>query len=86
VKTLRLLAFGWLMHMKMRTRSVFDGLLQIIWPLFFACIAFFLFGAGGDPSMLVYASLGARGSGSSTPASGSSSERSPSSATSCSVG
>ena len=55
----RLLTVGWVMHMKMRSRSVFDGLLQVLWPLFFAAIAFFLFRAGGGPEALVYASLGA---------------------------
>jgi ABC-2 type transport system permease protein len=59
VRSLRLLGVGWLMHMKMRSRSAFDAGLQVVWPLFFAAIAFFLFRAGGGPSALVYASLGA---------------------------
>jgi ABC-2 type transport system permease protein len=56
---LRLLAFGWAAHLKMSTRSSFDGLLGILYPLFFATVAFFLFQAGGDQSALLYASLGA---------------------------
>ena len=58
-RALRLLGIGWLVHMKMRSRSAFDALLQVIWPLLFATIAFFLFRAGGGSSALVYASFGA---------------------------
>ncbi len=43
----------------MFSRSAFDGLLAILWPLFFATIAFFMFEAGGSSSSLLYASLGA---------------------------
>jgi len=59
VRTLRLLYVGWLFHMKMLTRSSFNTLLGIIYPLFFATIAFFMFKAGDDPKPLLYASLGA---------------------------
>ena len=59
MKILRLLALGWLLHLKMLSRSAFDGLLGVIWPLFFATTAFFMFQAGAEPSVLVYASLGA---------------------------
>jgi ABC-2 type transport system permease protein len=59
VRTLRLLALGWLFHFKQLSRSSFDGLLAILWPLFFATVAFFMFRAGGDPDALVYAALGA---------------------------
>jgi ABC-2 type transport system permease protein len=55
----RLLALGWLFHLKMLSRSAFDGLLGVTWPLFFATIAFFLFRAGGGEQTLLYASLGA---------------------------
>jgi ABC-2 type transport system permease protein len=55
VRALRLVAVGWTMHVKMYWRSAFDGVLQVLYPLFFATIAFFLF----EPSALVYASLGA---------------------------
>jgi ABC-2 type transport system permease protein len=47
------------MHLKMRATSAFDGFLNIVWPLFFATIAFFLFRAGRGAEALVYASLGA---------------------------
>ena len=54
-----MLAIGWLMHMKMLTRSSFNSILGVIYPLFFATIAFFMFEAGDDPKPLLYASLGA---------------------------
>jgi ABC-2 type transport system permease protein len=55
----RLLAVGWLFHFKMLSRSAFDGLLGVLWPLFFATVAFFMFRAGGGEETLLYASLGA---------------------------
>jgi len=59
VKTLRLLALGWGLHFKMLSRSAFDGVLGVMWPLFFATIAFFMFRAGGGGATLLYAALGA---------------------------
>jgi ABC-2 type transport system permease protein len=59
IRALRLLGVGFVMHVKMRATSGFDGLLAIIWPLFFALIAYFLFRAGGGSGGLVYAALGA---------------------------
>jgi len=59
VRTLRLLGLGWAFHMKMLTRSAFDSILAVIYPLFFATIAFFMFRAGDDPKPLLYASFGA---------------------------
>ncbi len=50
---------GWVFHMKMLSRSAFDGILGVLYPLFFATIAFFMFRAGDDPKPLLYASLGA---------------------------
>lgn len=55
MRTLRLLGVGWLVHVKMYARSPFQGLLQALWPLFFATVAFFMFA----PEALLYASLGA---------------------------
>ena len=55
----RLLALGWVFHLKMLSRSAFDGLLGVMWPLFFATVAFFMFRAGGGQQTLLYASLGA---------------------------
>ena len=45
--------------MKMISRSPFEGVGQVIYPLFFATVAFFVFRAGDSPRTLVYASLGA---------------------------
>jgi ABC-2 type transport system permease protein len=59
VKTLRLLAFGWYFQFKTISRSPFEGFGQVIWPLFFATVAFLMFRAGSDPKTLLYASLGA---------------------------
>ena len=59
MRTLRLLWVGWVMHMKMLTRSAFNFWLGIIYPLFFATAAFFMFQSGDDPKPLLYASLGA---------------------------
>ena len=53
--TLRLLGVGWVLHVKMFARSAFNGILSILYPLFFATVAFFMF----DPDALLYASLGA---------------------------
>ena len=58
MKTLRLLVVGWFFQLKILARSPFDGIGQVIWPLFFATVAFFMFKAGDDPTSLVYASLG----------------------------
>jgi ABC-2 type transport system permease protein len=59
MRALRLLAIGWLVHLKMLSQSVFDGFLGVLWPLFFATVAFFMFRAGAGGEALVYASLGA---------------------------
>jgi ABC-2 type transport system permease protein len=59
MRSLRLLAVGWLFHFKLLSRSAFEGFLAVLWPLFFATIAFFMFEAGAGPQSLVYASLGA---------------------------
>jgi ABC-2 type transport system permease protein len=59
VRGLRLLGVGWLVHFKILSRSAFDGLLGVMWPLFFATTAFFMFRAGAGSETLVYASLGA---------------------------
>jgi len=54
----RLLGMGWLFHVKMLTRSSFNGVLGIVYPLFFATVAFFMYRAGNKEA-LFYASLGA---------------------------
>jgi ABC-2 type transport system permease protein len=57
-RSLRLLGIGWLFHVKMLSRSSFNGVLGIVYPLFFATIAFFMYRAG-SPNALFYAALGA---------------------------
>lgn len=59
MSTLRLIGIGWLFQFKQLSRSSFDSFLAILWPLFFATVAFFMFQQGGDPEALIYAGLGA---------------------------
>ena len=59
MKTLRLIWRGWLFQFKQMRRSSFDSFLAILWPLFFATVAFFMFRQGGDPDALIWAGLGA---------------------------
>jgi ABC-2 type transport system permease protein len=59
VSTLRLILIGWGFQFKQLSRSSFDSFLAILWPLFFATVAFFMFRQGGDPDALIYAGLGA---------------------------
>ena len=59
MRAARLLWFGWLLQMKMLGRSSFNTVLGVLYPLFFATVAFFMFKAGDDPKPLLYASLGA---------------------------
>jgi ABC-2 type transport system permease protein len=57
--TLRLLAVGWWLQLKMRSRSAFDGLLSIVYPLFFATTVFLMYREGGDEAALIGAAVGA---------------------------
>jgi ABC-2 type transport system permease protein len=59
VKTLRFVGVSWMLQFKMIMRSPFDGVGNVIYPLFFATTAFFVFQAGDSPRTLIYASLGA---------------------------
>ena len=56
---LRLIAVSWWLQFKMIMRSPFDGFGNVIYPLFFATVAFFVFRAGHSPRTLIYASFGA---------------------------
>jgi ABC-2 type transport system permease protein len=58
VKAVRLLAVGWYFQFKMISRSPFEGIGQVIYPLFFATVAFFIFRASDSPRTLLYAALG----------------------------
>ena len=55
----RVLAVGFGLQLKMMMRSSFDGFLGVLWPLFFATIAFLMFRAGAGGESLVFASFGA---------------------------
>jgi ABC-2 type transport system permease protein len=55
----RVLGLGFALHMKMMTRSSFDGFLNLLWPLFFSTVAFFMFEAGAGGEALVFAAFGA---------------------------
>jgi ABC-2 type transport system permease protein len=59
MSSLRLLAVSWWLQFKMIMRSPFDGFGNVIYPLFFATTAFFVFRAGDSPRTLIYASFGA---------------------------
>jgi ABC-2 type transport system permease protein len=59
MRTLRFVRVSWLLQFKMIMRSPFDGIGNVIYPLFFATTAFFVFRAGSSPRTLIYASLGA---------------------------
>jgi ABC-2 type transport system permease protein len=59
VRLARVLALGWFFQLKMLMRDPFNGLLNVLYPLFFATVAFFMFRAGGSAQTLLYASLGA---------------------------
>ncbi|MDR7275591.1 ABC transporter permease [Catenuloplanes atrovinosus] len=62
--TLRFLAVAWWLHLKSRSRSAFDGLLSVVWPLFFATAVLLMYRAGnaGDAT-LVAAVVGAAAMG-----------------------
>jgi ABC-2 type transport system permease protein len=59
MSSLRFLAVSWALQFKMIMRSPFDGIGNVVYPLFFATVAFFVFRAGHSPRTLVYASFGA---------------------------
>lgn len=59
MRALRFVFVSWKLQFKMIMRSPFDGIGNVIYPLFFATTAFFVFKAGDSPRTLIYASLGA---------------------------
>ncbi|NUR05628.1 MAG: ABC transporter permease [Nocardioidaceae bacterium] len=58
MKVLRLVSVSYWLHLKMLATSAFEGVFQVIWPLFFATTAFLVFRQSHDPHALVYAGLG----------------------------
>lgn len=59
MRLLRFLVVSWALQFKMIMRSPFDGIGNVVYPLFFATTAFFVFRAGHSPRTLIYAALGA---------------------------
>jgi ABC-2 type transport system permease protein len=59
MSTLRLLAVASYLQFKMIMRSPFDGIGNVLYPLFFATAALLVFRAGASPRTLIYAALGA---------------------------
>ena len=59
MSTLRLVVVLWWLQLKMRSRSSFDGILAIVYPLFFATTIFFMYRQNGDQAALVSAAVGA---------------------------
>ena len=55
MRAVRLVWLGFVLNLKMLSRSAFTGILGVIWPLFFATTAFFMFRTRHDPSALLYA-------------------------------
>jgi ABC-2 type transport system permease protein len=58
MRSVRVLLLGWALHFKMLSRSSFNSVLAVLYPGFFATVAFFLY-REGSPHALLYASLGA---------------------------
>ncbi len=58
-RSARVLFTLWWLQLKIVAVSAFDGILNVIYPLFFATTAFLMFGQSGNPEALVYAGLGA---------------------------
>ncbi|WP_327008278.1 ABC transporter permease [Dactylosporangium sp. NBC_01737] len=54
MRTLRVIGVAWWLQLKMRSRSAFDGLLGILYPLFFSTVVFMMFTHGGaqGPALL----------------------------------
>jgi len=55
----RVLARGWWLQLKIVAVNAFDGVLNIVYPLFFATTALLMYRQSGSPQALVYAALGA---------------------------
>jgi ABC-2 type transport system permease protein len=56
---MRVLLTGVRMHFIQLSRSAFDVVGVTVWPLLYATIAYYMFGAESDPEVLLTASLGA---------------------------
>ncbi|WP_370107511.1 ABC transporter permease [Nocardioides sp.] len=56
---LHFVGVGWWIQVKIIATSAFDGVLQVVWPLFFATAAFLVYDQSSRPEALAYAALGA---------------------------
>ncbi len=64
MSTLRLLAVGWWLQLKARSRSAFDGVLTVVYPMFFATTIFMMYRHGGAAGpALLSAAVGASAMG-----------------------
>jgi ABC-2 type transport system permease protein len=59
MSVVRLLLVSTWLQVKMRSRSAFDGVLGLIYPLFFSTTVFLMFRQGGESEALVGAAVGA---------------------------
>jgi len=59
MRMIRLVVVTWWLQLKIRSRSAFDGILGLIWPIFFATTVFLMFRAGTQSAALVSAAVGA---------------------------
>lgn len=59
-RLLRVVAITWWLQLKMRSRSAFDGLLSLLWPLFFATTIFLMYrGSTAGQAEMLSAAVGA---------------------------
>jgi ABC-2 type transport system permease protein len=59
VSALRLVGVAWWLQMKMRSRSAFEGVLGVLWPLFFATTIFLMYRQTAAGTALIGAAVGA---------------------------
>lgn len=59
MRVARVLAYGWFFRMKMLMRSSFNSWLGVLYPLFFATVAFFIYRHGTNGAALGPVALGA---------------------------
>src|SRR5215813_13440264 len=59
MRTLKVVASGFQMNLKMLGTSSFFLLTSVVQPIIFATVAFYMFRAGGRSGTLLYAALGA---------------------------
>jgi ABC-2 type transport system permease protein len=63
MSTIRLLSIGWWLQLKMRSRSAFEGVLGVVWPIFFATTIFLMYRQTSSGAALIGASVGASAMG-----------------------